>query len=115
MGTKDKIIFHRGVAMRLEVFNQAFVGNDAGFLDPIHFLPDLDLDVSVRVSNVEQGLFNNPPMGNVLEMDPHILEVGHRVVQAVVDDFCCDVAGPFVGVEDDGADMDIGVQQADGR
>ena len=37
MCPKARSIFHRGVGMRLEVFYKAFVGDDANFLEPIHF------------------------------------------------------------------------------
>ena len=68
-----------GVDMRLEVFYKAFVGNDAGFLDPIHSIPDLNVDVAAQVRFREEGVFNGHLVGNILEMDPHVLEVGHCV------------------------------------
>ena len=43
-------------------------------------------------------------------MDPHVLEVGHWVIQVVVDDVCDHVVGPFPGVGDDGVEMDLEVQ-----
>ena len=43
-------------------------------------------------------------------MDPHVLEVGHWVVELVVDDICCQVAGPFSGVGDHGVEVDLEVQ-----
>ena len=49
-------------------------------------------------------------MKNILEMDPHVLEVGDRVIEVVVDDVCGDVAGPFAGVGDDGFKVDLEVQ-----
>ena len=48
-------------------------------------------------------------MWYVFEMDPHVLEVGHWVVELVVDDVCRQVAVPFVGVGNDGAEVDIEV------
>ena len=46
MCPKARSIFHMGVSMRLEVYDKAFLGDDAGFFEPIHILPDLDVDVS---------------------------------------------------------------------
>ena len=105
MGPKAKIIFHRDVSMGLEVAYKAFVGNDAGFLEPIHPLSDLDADVSAQVSGGEEILFNDHLVGNVPEMDPNVLEVG-----VVVDDVCGHVAGHFAGVGDDGVEMDLEFQ-----
>ena len=49
-------------------------------------------------------------MGNVLFMDPHVLEIGHQVVEVLVYDVCGHVAGPFAGVRDNRVDMDLEVQ-----
>ena len=46
-------------------------------------------------------------------MDPHVLEVGHWVVELVFDDVCRQVAGPFAGVGDDGVEVNLEVQEAD--
>ena len=46
MCPKSGSIFHMGVSMGLEVSYKAFVGNDAGFLDPTHSPPDIDVDVA---------------------------------------------------------------------
>ena len=43
-------------------------------------------------------------------MYPHVLEVGHRVVELVVYDFCSHVAAHFTGVGDEIFDMDLEVQ-----
>ena len=96
--------------MGLEFSYKAFVGDDARFLEPIHLLSDLNVDVAAWVSNGEEVVFNNHLVGNVSEMDPHVLEVGHWVIQVVVDDVCDHVVGPFPGVGDDGVDMDLEVQ-----
>ena len=80
MCTKSWSDFHRGLSMGLEVSYKAFVGNDASFFDPIHPFPDFDVDVAARVSDGEEGVFNNHLVGNVPNMDLHVLEVLHRVV-----------------------------------
>ena len=80
MYSKARSIFHRGVSMGLEVFYKAFVGDDSGFLEAIHPPPDIDVDVATRVGYGEEGVFNDNLVGNVPEMDPHVLEVGYRVV-----------------------------------
>ena len=49
-------------------------------------------------------------MRNFIEMDPHVLEVGHRVIEVVVDDVCSDLVGPFVVIGDDGVNVDLEVQ-----
>ena len=54
MCPKYRIIFYRGVCMGLEVSYKAFVGNDSVFLEPIHPLPDIDVDVDARVSDGEE-------------------------------------------------------------
>ena len=110
MGPKARGIFHRGVSMGLEVAYNAFLGNDDGFLDAIHPLSDLDVDIDARVSDGEEGVFDNHLVGDAFEMDPHVLEVGHRVIEVAVDDVCSDVAGPFAGVGDDGVEVDLEVQ-----
>ena len=69
-----------GVSMRLEIFYKAFVGDDVGFLEPINPLPDINVYAAARVRNGEEGVLENHLVGNVPEMDPHVLEVGHRVV-----------------------------------
>ena len=86
-----------------------FVGNDDGFLESVHPLSDIDVDVATRVRDGEEGVFNDHLVWDVFEMYPHVLEVGHWVVEVVVDDVCCQVAGPFVGVGDDGVEVDIEV------
>ena len=42
-------------------------------------------------------------------MYTHVLVVGHWVIEVVVDDFCRQVAVPFVGVRDDGFELDLKV------
>ena len=42
-------------------------------------------------------------------MDPHVLEVGHWVVEVVVDDVCRQVAGSFAGIGDDIIEVDLEV------
>ena len=110
MCPKARSILHRGVAMRLDVFYKAFVGDDSGFLDPIHPLSNFDVDLAARVSDIEEGLFNNHLVGNVPEIDLHVLEVVHLVIEVVVDDVCGHLAGPSSGVGDDVVEMDIEVQ-----
>ena len=110
MCPKDSSIFHRGVSMGLEVFYKAFVGNDEGLLEPIHALPDIDANVAAQVSDGEERFSNNHLVGNVPEMDLHVLEVGQGFLEVVVDDVCFHIAGPFAGFVDGGVEMDIEVQ-----
>ena len=107
MVPKARSVFHRVVSMGLWVAYKAFIGNDTSFLEPIHTLSGIDVDVATQVSDGEEGVFNNHFVGNVPEMDPHVLEVGHPFVELVVDDFCGHAAGPFMGVRDDGVDMNL--------
>ena len=95
--------------MGFEVAYKSFVGNGDGFLEFIHPLSDIDVDIAAQVSDGEEGVFNNHLVGGILEMDPHVLEVGNKVIEVVVDDVCSDVAGPFSGVVDDGVEVDIEV------
>ena len=88
---------------------KVFVGDYAGFLESLHPLSDICVDVATCVSNGEEGLFNNHLVWDLFEMDPHVLEVGHWVVEVVVDDACRKVAGPFEGVGDDRVEVDLEV------
>ena len=72
--------------MGLEVAYKEFVGNDAELLDSVHPFSDINVDVDTRISDVEEVLLNNHLVWDVFEMDPHVLEVGHWVVEVVVDD-----------------------------
>ena len=110
MGPKSRSIFHRGVSIGLEVACKAFAGDDGGFLEPIHPLPDMDVDVATQISDGEEGLFNNHLVGNFLEMDLYVLEVEHRVIKVVVDDVCGDIAGTFAGVGDYRVEVDLEVE-----
>ena len=99
--------------MGLEVSDKAFVGDDTGFLESVHILPDIDVDVATRVSDGEEEIFNDHLVWYVFEMNPHVLEVGHWVVEVVVDDVCRQLEGPFAGVGDDGVEVDLEVREAD--
>ena len=90
-----------------------FVDDDAGFLEPIHLLSDIDVDIAARVSNGEEGVFNDHLVGNFLEMDPHVLEVRHWFIEVVVDDICGNVSVPFAGIGDDGVEVDLEVHLDD--
>ena len=96
--------------MGLEVAYKAYVGNYSGFLESVHPFYDIDVDVATRVSDGEEGVFNYHLVWYVFENNPHVLEVGHWVVEVVVDDVCRQVAGPFEGVRDNGVEMDLEVQ-----
>ena len=72
--------------MGLDIVYKTFVGTDSEFLESIHPLSDIDVDVATRVSDGEEGVFNNHLVWYVFEMDPHVLKVGHWVVEVVVDD-----------------------------
>ena len=77
---------HKSVSVGLEVADKAFVGDDAVLLESVHPLSVIDVDVATRVSNGEGGVLNDHLVWDVFEMNPHILEVGHWVVEVVVDD-----------------------------
>ena len=95
--------------MGLEFADKSFVGNDSGFLDSVHPLSDLDVDVATLVIDGQEGVLNDHLVWDVFEMDLHVLEVGYWVVEVVVDDFCRQVTGPFAGVGDDGVEVDLEV------
>ena len=46
-------------------------------------------------------------------MYPHVLLVRHRIVQIIIDDVRCQVTGTFSGIEDDGVEVDLVVNEAD--
>ena len=96
--------------MGLEVVYKSFVVDDAGFLVSVYPFSDLDVDVATRVRDGEDGVFNDHLVWDVFEMDPYVLEVGHWVVEVVVDDVCRQVVGPFAGVLDDRVEVDLEVQ-----
>ena len=72
--------------MGLEVLDKAFVGDDASFLESVHPLSDIDVDIYTPVSDGHEGVLNNHLVRGVFEVDPHVLEVGHWFVEVVVDD-----------------------------
>ena len=39
----------------------------------------------------------------------HVLVLRHWVIEVIVDDVWCQVAGPFAGVENDGVEVDLEV------
>ena len=47
--SKSGGVRHRGVAMGLEVADEALVGDDSGFFLPIHSLLEFDVDISTQV------------------------------------------------------------------
>ena len=93
--------------MGLEVSYKVFLDDDAGFLEPIHPLPDTEMDVADQVRNVEEGIFYNHLVGNIPEMNPHVMEAGYQFIEVVVDNVCGHVLVPFGGVGDDGVDIDL--------
>ena len=99
--------------MGLKVMDETFVGNYAGLLESVHTLPDLNVDVATRVSDGEEGVFNDHLVQDIFEMDPYVLGFGNWVVEVVVDDVCLQVAGPFAGFRDDGVEMDLETQEDD--
>ena len=46
-------------------------------------------------------------------MYSHVLVVCHRVVQVIIDDVFRQVTGTFLGVGDDGVEVDLEVEEAD--
>ena len=96
--------------MGLKVAYKAFVGDDNGFLESVHPLSDIYIDVATRVINREEGVFNDYLVWYVFEMEPHVLEVVHWVVEVVVDDVYHQVAVPFAGVRNDGVEVDLEMQ-----
>ena len=105
-------VCHRGVAVGLEVVDEALVGNDAGFFQPIHSLPDFDVDISARVGEGWEEVFNNYFVGYFLQVYPHVLVVRHWIVQVIIDDVHRQVMGTFSGVGDDGVEVDLEVKEA---
>ena len=110
MGPKNRGIIHKIVFTVLEVAYKAPVGNDSGFLEFVHPLSGVDVDIATRVSDGEEGVLNDHLVWNVFDMDPHVLEVGHWVVEVVVDDVCRQVTGLFSGVGDDRFEVYLEVQ-----
>ena len=51
--------------------------------------------ISNWVGDGEEGVLENHLVGNCIEMNPHVLEVGHQNIEVVVDDICGHLAGPF--------------------
>ena len=63
------------------VADETFVGDDAGFLESLHPLPDLDVDVATCVSNGEERVFNDRLVWDVFDMDPHVLKFVHGLLR----------------------------------
>ena len=51
VGPKTRGVCHRSLSVRLEVAHKAFVGDDAGFLESVHPLSGINVDVATRVSD----------------------------------------------------------------
>ena len=49
VGPKTRCVGHRSVALRLEIADKALVGDDAIFLESVHTLSDLDVDIAAQV------------------------------------------------------------------
>ena len=73
MGPKTRGVLHRSVSVGLEVTYKVFAGDDAGFLESLHALSDIDVDVSTRVSDGEEGVSNDHLVWYVFDMEPHVL------------------------------------------
>ena len=110
MGPNTRGKWSSPVYVGLEVAYKAFVGDDVGFLESVHTFSDINVDIATRVSDGEDRVFNKHLVWDVFEMDPHVLEVGHWVVEVVADDVFRQVAGPFSVVVDDGVEVDLEVQ-----
>ena len=78
--SKGQDYFPQGCIHGVLGFLQGFLGYDAGFFEPIHPLPGLDVDVAAKTNNEEEGLFNDHLVENFPDMDMYVLEVGHRFV-----------------------------------
>ena len=46
MDPKTGGVRHRSLSVGLDVLDKALIGNDAGFLQTIHPLPDFDVDIA---------------------------------------------------------------------
>ena len=77
MVPKDRGVRHRSVAMGLDVAENPLIGNDAGFLNTIHSLPDFDVDIAAQVGEGEEGVFIDYLVWGVLQVYPHVLVVCH--------------------------------------
>ena len=108
-GSKDQGVGPRSVAVGLEVADKALVGNDAGFLESVHPLSDLDVDVAAQVGDGVEGLLKDHLVWDVFKVYLHVLLVGHWVIEVVVDDICRQLAGPFAGVGDDRVELDLDI------
>ena len=113
MGPKTVGVRHRSVTMGMEVADEALIGDDVGFLQTIHPLPDFDINIAARVGKGEEGLSKEDLVWGVLQVYLRVLLVRHRVVQVIIDDFSRQVMGTFLGVGDDGVEVDLAVKEAD--
>ena len=59
MGPKTRVVDHRITDMGLEVAEKALVGDDDGFLESVHPLSDINVDIDARVGDGEEGVLNN--------------------------------------------------------
>ena len=77
VGANTRVVCHSSVAVGLEVADKAFVGDDAGFLESVHPLSNIDVDIATCVSNGQEGLLNDHLIRYFFEVDPYALEVDH--------------------------------------
>ena len=86
-----------------------FLGNDSVFLESVHILSEIDVDIATRVSDGQEGVLNDHLVRDFFEVDLHVLEFGHWIVEVVVDDVCRQISGPFLAVLDDRVEVDLEV------
>ena len=70
--------------MGLEVADEALVGDDSGFFQTIHSLPDFDVAISARVREGEESVFSDYFVVGILQEYSHVLVVRHRIVQVII-------------------------------
>ena len=59
VGPKTRGACHRSIAVGMEFAEKAFVGNDSGFIEFVHPLPDLNIDIATCICNGGEEVLNN--------------------------------------------------------
>ena len=59
VGPKTRGVGHRIIAMGLEVADKALVDDDSSFLESVHPLSGIDVDIAARVGDGEEGVIND--------------------------------------------------------
>ena len=92
------------------------IRENGSFLEAVHAFADFDVDVSFGVEmGVGQAVFVDHFLSEVLAMDPHVLIDDHIGDKEKVFEVAGTVTGAEMGIGDHTVEMELGVDEANGR